>query len=173
MAAQAYFITNMEPIKFWEFMSLLLEGLGYERPSIKIPAVVMMPIAHLVELAYKLLGPHGMKVPQLTPSRVRFISCSRTFDSSKAKDLLGYAPLVPLQEGIKRTIDSFSHLTAQNQPEKEVPDTVQWKKRTLIAIVILITLYINFVASTGYSAIPIAILVALIFWRLFGSKKSD
>ncbi|XP_013601109.1 PREDICTED: 3beta-hydroxysteroid-dehydrogenase/decarboxylase isoform 1-like [Brassica oleracea var. oleracea] len=174
-AGQAYFIANMESIKFWEFMSLLLEGLGYERPSIKIPAVVMMPIAHLVELAYKLLGPHGMKVTQLTPSRVRLLSCSRTFDSSKAKDLLGYAPVVPLQEGIKRTIDSFSHLTAQNQPKKEVNDTVQWKKQTLIAIVILITLYINFVATTGYSAIPIAILVALIifFWRYFGSKKSD
>lgn len=28
---QAYFITNGEPIKFWEFMSLILEGLGYER----------------------------------------------------------------------------------------------------------------------------------------------
>lgn len=56
-----------------------------------------MPIAHLVELVYKLLGPYGMKVPQLTPSRVRLLSCNRTFDSSKAKDRLGYAPVVPLQ----------------------------------------------------------------------------
>ncbi|KAF8082641.1 hypothetical protein N665_0817s0015 [Sinapis alba] len=118
-AGQAYFITNMEPIKFWEFMSLLLEGLGYDRPSIKIPAIIMMPIAHLVELVYKLLGPYGMKVPQLTPSRVRLLSCSRTFDSSKAKDLLDYSPVIPLQEGIKRTIESFSHLTALNQPKKE------------------------------------------------------
>ncbi|CAN7029769.1 unnamed protein product [Brassica rapa subsp. trilocularis] len=87
------------------------------------------------------------------------------------------------KEGIKRTIDSFSHLTAQNPPKKEVNDTVQWKKQTLIAIVILITLYINllitlyinFVATTGYSAIPIAILVALtiFFLRFFGNKKSD
>ncbi|XP_010500258.1 PREDICTED: 3beta-hydroxysteroid-dehydrogenase/decarboxylase-like isoform X2 [Camelina sativa] len=118
-AGQAYFITNMEPIKFWEFMSQLLEGLGYERPSIKIPAIIMMPIAHLVELVYKLLRPYGMKVPVLTPSRVRLLSCNRTFDSSKAKDRLGYAPVVPLQEGIKRTIDSFSHLAAQNQPKTE------------------------------------------------------
>lgn len=28
---QAYFITNMEPIRFWEFTSLILAGLGYER----------------------------------------------------------------------------------------------------------------------------------------------
>lgn len=31
VSMQAFFITNMEPIKFWEFMSLILEGLGYER----------------------------------------------------------------------------------------------------------------------------------------------
>uniref|UniRef100_A0A1J3HBN2 3beta-hydroxysteroid-dehydrogenase/decarboxylase isoform 1 n=1 Tax=Noccaea caerulescens TaxID=107243 RepID=A0A1J3HBN2_NOCCA len=168
-------------------MSQLLEGLGYERPSIKIPAIVMMPIAHLVELVYKLLGPYGMKVPQLTPSRVRLLSCNRTFDSSKAKDRLGYAPVVPLQEGIKRTIDSFSHLKAQNQPEKEVTDTVQWKKQTLIAILILITLYHNFVATTGSSVVITAlskvILVASIFMlvsgilpekmKLLGSKKKD
>lgn len=67
------------------------------RPSIKIPAFVMMPIAYVVELIYKLLGPYGMKVPQLTPSRVRLLSCSRTFDCTKAKDRLGYAPVVPLQ----------------------------------------------------------------------------
>ncbi|GJN31731.1 hypothetical protein PR202_gb20166 [Eleusine coracana subsp. coracana] len=34
--AKTYFITNMEPIKFWEFMSLILEGLGYERFGHKI-----------------------------------------------------------------------------------------------------------------------------------------
>ncbi|CAA7048029.1 unnamed protein product [Microthlaspi erraticum] len=132
-------------------------------------------------------GPYGMKVPQLTPSRVRLLSCNRTFDSSKAKDRLGYAPVVPLQEGIKRTIDSFSHLKAQNQPEKEVTDSVQWKKQTLIAIVILITLYHNFVATTGSSVVVTALskvlLVASIFMfvngilpekmKLFGSKKKD
>ncbi|KAL7609743.1 hypothetical protein Lser_V15G10877 [Lactuca serriola] len=29
-AGEAYFITNMQPIKFWEFMSLILVGLGFE-----------------------------------------------------------------------------------------------------------------------------------------------
>lgn len=57
----------------------------------------MMPIAHLVELTYKLLAPYGMKVPQLTPSRIRLLSMSRTFSSSKASDQLGYAPIVTLQ----------------------------------------------------------------------------
>lgn len=67
------------------------------RPRIKIPAFVIMPIAHLVEWIYRLLGPYGMKVPQLIPSRVRLLSCSRSFDCSKAKDRLSYVPVITLQ----------------------------------------------------------------------------
>ncbi|KAM7468332.1 hypothetical protein LguiB_015894 [Lonicera macranthoides] len=66
-----------------------------EFASIKIPAFVMMPIAHIVEQTYKLLEPYRMKVPQLTPLRIRFLSCSRTFNCSKANDRLGYTPIVP------------------------------------------------------------------------------
>ncbi|CAA2987598.1 3beta-hydroxysteroid-dehydrogenase decarboxylase isoform 2 [Olea europaea subsp. europaea] len=53
-----------------------------------------------------------MKVPQLTPSRTRLLSCSRTFDCSKANDRLGYTPIVPLKEGLRRTIESYPHLRA-------------------------------------------------------------
>ncbi|XP_073050960.1 3beta-hydroxysteroid-dehydrogenase/decarboxylase-like [Primulina eburnea] len=166
-AGQAYFITNMEPIKFWEFMSLLLEGLGYERPKIKIPAAVMMPIAKLVEFIYKLLAPYGMKVPQLTPSRIRLLSRSRTFDCSMANDRIGYTPIVTLQEGLRRTIESYPHLRADAQtirigPSKaelllgcgKLADVLLWRNRkeTFIVLLILAAFYFNFVA-TGYTAI--------------------
>ncbi|KAI3509022.1 hypothetical protein L1887_24045 [Cichorium endivia] len=81
-----------------EFMSLILVGLGYERPRIRIPAFVIMPIAEMVERTYNILSPYGMKVPQLTPSRIRLLNCNRTFSSTKANDRLGYGPIVPLQE---------------------------------------------------------------------------
>jgi len=67
------------------------------RPSIKIPAFVIMPIAHMAEGMYNLLAPYGMKVPQLTPSRIRLLTCSWTFNCSKANDRLGYTPIVSLQ----------------------------------------------------------------------------
>lgn len=169
-AGQAYFITNMEPIKFWEFMSLILEGLGYERPRIKIPAAVMMPIAYAVEWMYKMLASYGMRVPQLTPSRIRLLSCSRTFNCSKAKDKLGYIPIVSLEEGLKRTIDSYSHLRAERhtiqrgigQPSKastylgngNVADMLLWKdrKQTLTVLLVLFAVYYYFL-SPGYTMI--------------------
>ncbi|GAB2276288.1 3beta-hydroxysteroid-dehydrogenase/ decarboxylase isoform 2 [Dionaea muscipula] len=213
-----YFVTNMEPIKFWEFMSLILEGLGYERscsysafafwcslfftsiwllavalltdccllssrlswPRIKIPAFLMMPIAHLVEWTYKLLAPYGMKVPQLTPSRIRLLSCNRTFNCSKAKDRLGYTPIVSLQEGLERTIESYSHLRAEHQSKRDGPskaysflgsgrvaDTLLWKnkRQTLALALIFIAFYYNFIAS-GYTivtAVSKLIIVIAIF----------
>ncbi|KAG2711439.1 hypothetical protein I3760_04G077100 [Carya illinoinensis] len=161
-AGQAYFVTNMEPIKFWKFVSLIQEGLGYEGPRIKIPAFVAMPIAHMVEWTYRLFGPYGMKVPQLTPSRIRLLSCSRSFNCSKAKDLLGYEPIVSLQDGIKMTIESYSHLRAEHLHKREGPsrvsvylgsgrvaDMLLWrdKRQTITALLLLVAIYYNFISS--------------------------
>ncbi|XP_050219184.1 3beta-hydroxysteroid-dehydrogenase/decarboxylase [Mercurialis annua] len=179
-AGQAYFITNMEPIKFWEFVSLIVGGLGYERPRIKVPALAVMPIAHLVEQIYKLLGPYGMKVPQLIPSRIRLLSCSRSFNCSKAKDRLGYTPIISFEEGLKRTLDSYSHLRAENQPKREGPskahkclgggrvaDTLLWKnkKQTLCALLIMMTIYYYLVASqsTIMTALAKLLIAAVVF----------
>ncbi|CAL5356441.1 unnamed protein product [Camellia sinensis] len=187
-AGQAYFITNMEPIKFWEFVSLVLEGLGYERicrPRIKIPVYVVMPIAHLVERTYKLLAPYGMKVPQFTPSRIRLLSCSRTFNCSKANDRLGYTPIVPLQEGLRRTIESYSHLRAECRPKKDGPskasiylgrgrvaDILLWrdKRQTLTTIFILVAIYFSFIAPghTIITAVSKFLLAASVFLFIHG-----
>ncbi|KAI8562191.1 hypothetical protein RHMOL_Rhmol03G0015600 [Rhododendron molle] len=184
-AGEAYFITNMEPIKFWEFVSLVLEGLGYERPTIKIPVFVVMPIARLVERTYKLLAPYGMKVPQIIPSRIRLISCSRTFDCSKANDRLGYTPIVPFQDGLRRTIESYSHLRAECRPKKDGPskssiclgrglvaDILLWrkKKQTLTTVFILVAVYFNFIAP-GYTiitAVSKLLLVVSVFLFIHG-----
>ncbi|CAH1446164.1 unnamed protein product [Lactuca virosa] len=184
-AGEAYFITNMEPIKFWEFMSLILVGLGYERPRIKIPASVMMPIAKMVERTYNIFAPFGMKVPQLTPSRIRLLTCNRTFSSAKANDRLGYVPIVPLQEGLKRTIESYSDLRAELLPRKEGPskaavflgngmvaDILLWreKKMTYTAMVGLFVFYFSFVlpGSTMMTAICKVLMWGSIFLFLHG-----
>lgn len=168
-AGEAYFVTNMEPIKFWEFVSLILEGLGYKRPIIKIPALLIMPIAHVVEWTYRILAPYGMKVPQFTPSRIRLLSCCRTFSCSKAKDQLGYTPIFSLQEGLDRTIESYSHLRAAHKCKRDKPskasiylgggkvaDTLLWKdkKETLTILLALIAFYYGFISS-GYTMIAV------------------
>ncbi|XP_059285364.1 3beta-hydroxysteroid-dehydrogenase/decarboxylase-like [Lycium ferocissimum] len=174
-AGNAYFITNMESIKFWEFVSLVLEGLGYDRPSIKIPASVMMPIAHLVELTYKLLAPYGMKVPQLTPSRIRLLSRSRTFSCSKASDRLGYSPIVPLQEGLRRTIESYPHLRSEHGSGKEGPSRSSGSLCKLFFLMVVFSLLIlSFLGIISpWSSFVIGILAAFVVFIIYDKRKTN
>lgn len=172
-AGNAYFITNTESIKFWEFVSLILEGLGYDRPSIKIPAPVMMPIAHLVELTYKLLAPYGMKVPQLTPSRIRLLSMSRTFSSSKASDRLGYAPIVTLQEGIRRTIESYPHLRAEHGSGKDGPKSSASLKRFFLLVIFFLLILSVLGIISPWSFFVIGILAAFVVFLIFDKSKKN
>ncbi|KAH9312678.1 hypothetical protein KI387_027713, partial [Taxus chinensis] len=185
-AGKAFFITNMEPIKFWEFMSLILEGLGYQRPRIHVPVKVMMPIAYIVEWTYRKLAAYGMPVPQLTPSRIRLLSCTRTFNSSRAQKLLGYAPVVPLEQGIKLTVESYSHLRADapiirhrniDIPSKayrmlrneKVANILLWRdeKKTAAIVVALIAFFYLFFFS-GYRVMSVvANLLLLVTMILF------
>ncbi|CAN1294850.1 3beta-hydroxysteroid-dehydrogenase/decarboxylase isoform 2, partial [Linum perenne] len=148
-AGQAYFITNMEPIKFWEFAGDVWTGLGYERPRVKVPAAVVLPIAYAIQWAYNILGPYGMKVPLLTPSRVRLLSGNRSFSCAKAHEHIGYTPVVSLEEGLKRTLKSFSHLSVDNQPKREVAETLLWKdtRKSLAVLLVFIGIYYSFVLS--------------------------
>lgn len=178
-AGQAFFITNMEPIRFWEFVSLILEGLGYERPTIKIPAGVMMPVAHVVERAYKFFSRYGMSVPQLTPSRIRLLTCTRTFDCSKARRLIAYEPIVSLEEGLKRTIESYSHLKAVQKSgtskasiclgNGNIGRTLLWKdkKQTLTVLLLLATIYYYLFASRYTIITAMAKLLSLVALFLF------
>ncbi len=56
-AGQPYFITNAEPRLFWGFLGDILEPLGYQRPSRKLPWRLIFAIAVLVELIIWLLKP--------------------------------------------------------------------------------------------------------------------
>ncbi|KAJ0615432.1 putative 3-beta-hydroxysteroid-4-alpha-carboxylate 3-dehydrogenase (decarboxylating) [Helianthus annuus] len=157
-AGEAYFITNMEPIRFWEFTSLILEGLGYERPKTRIPVFIVMLIAYFIERIYRVLAPYGMRAPQLTPSRIRLSTRNRTFSSLKANDRLGYRPIVPLQEGLKRTIESYYDLSAEAFRKKKgaskaatclgngiVADILLWRdvKLTVTTQLALFAFYVN------------------------------
>jgi len=123
-----------------------------------------MPVAHVVEWTYKKFAKYGMKVPQLTPSRIRLLSCNRTFSCSRAKDQLGYEPIVPLKEGLKRTVESYPHLRAQNQRSiskasvflgnGNLAKTLLWEdtKQTVTVLLLLAVIYYH-LFTCGYTFI--------------------
>ncbi|XVE81022.1 hypothetical protein DITRI_Ditri15bG0029400 [Diplodiscus trichospermus] len=110
VAGKAFFITNLEPVMFWEFVSLILEGLGYQRPFIKFPAWMVSYILSLRQYINEKLGFKIYKYSVSPQYIFQLASHTRTFNCLAAQKHLGYSPLVSLEDGIKSTIESFSHL---------------------------------------------------------------
>jgi sterol-4alpha-carboxylate 3-dehydrogenase (decarboxylating) len=61
-----------EPVPFWGFMGDLLEGLGYGRPRIKLPALLILFLAIVFEWvggphARVAASPQALTLPELPP----------------------------------------------------------------------------------------------------------
>ncbi|KAL8479524.1 hypothetical protein ACS0TY_026426 [Phlomoides rotata] len=107
VSGKAFFITDLEPMMFREFAFLLLESLGYQRPVMSLPAWAANRIISLVKLLHVKSDPR-----KLDPcsSLYKLASRTRTFSCSAALEHIQYTPIVPLEEAVKLTVDSFSNL---------------------------------------------------------------
>ncbi|MCC6523357.1 MAG: NAD-dependent epimerase/dehydratase family protein [Polyangiaceae bacterium] len=100
---QAYFVTNGEPLAFWEFVGRLLDGLGYPRPRYRVP----YPIAYGAAAVREALdAARGIPTSEesLTRFAIRYLTTHHYFSHGKATRELGYRPAIDLAEGIRRTI---------------------------------------------------------------------
>jgi len=77
--------------------------LGVRRPRIRLPAAPFQMAGSLCEA---ICVPLGVE-PPIYRRRVDFFTKSRAFSIEKAQRLLGYRPRVSLEEGLRRTLDSY------------------------------------------------------------------
>lgn len=110
VAGKAFFITNFEPANFWEFVSCILEGLGYQRPTIKLPAMLARNIVMLVKWIHGKLDSSKLNHFTAVDNFIELALCTRTFNCSAAHKQIGYSPVVSLEEGVALTVESFSNL---------------------------------------------------------------
>ncbi|EFJ09661.1 hypothetical protein SELMODRAFT_129445 [Selaginella moellendorffii] len=143
-AGKAYFITNCEPVKFWEFLSEFLERLGYSRPQYQLPVALVLPLACIAEWACKQLAPLGVPMTQFTPARIRYMTLWRTFSCDRAASLLKYKPLYTVEEGIQRTVASFQHLRASPAAAGDGKSAARWWWMVLVAVVLLAVFFQRF-----------------------------
>jgi plant 3beta-hydroxysteroid-4alpha-carboxylate 3-dehydrogenase len=117
MSGQAMFITNQQPVPFWGFTGDILEGLGYNRPSVRLPLMLILFVAMLFEYVIRpLLKPIKELSTDFTVFRVRIVATQRAFSCERARRLLGYTPAVSMAEGIRRTCAHFDHLRNPDGP---------------------------------------------------------
>ncbi|XP_043912961.1 sterol-4-alpha-carboxylate 3-dehydrogenase, decarboxylating isoform X2 [Protopterus annectens] len=110
LCGKAYHITNDEPVPFWTFMTEMLEGLNYDAPKYSIPYWLAYYLACLVSLLVLLLKPLITLKPTFTPMRVALAGTFHYYSCEQAKRDMGYKPVCSLEEGIRRTVQSYPHL---------------------------------------------------------------
>ncbi|CAI7802059.1 unnamed protein product, partial [Closterium sp. NIES-54] len=79
-------------------------------PIAKLPADILIPLAGGVEAITKALAPLGLPPSDFTPTRLLLATRWRTFSPARAGRLLGYKPIVSVDEGLQRTIASYPNL---------------------------------------------------------------
>ncbi len=96
---QSYNIAGDRPVTIRELATAIAHALGKELPGGSIP----LWLANLASDIFAITpGMQGERAP-LTRSRVDFLTHSRVYDISKARTELGFAPVVDLEVGMKRT----------------------------------------------------------------------
>ena len=99
-AGQAYFIGNAKPVRLWEFVARMLEGLGEPPVRRVVPLRVAFGIGWALEGVYRLLP--SDHEPPLTRMGAVILGTSHFFSHEKAKRDLGWRPRVSTEEGLDR-----------------------------------------------------------------------
>ena len=102
-AGEAYFITNGEPMPFWDFIRKVAARLGFPPIKYTAPKSLVYAIAAVKEGIDTLKGGTLNAEDGLTRFAIRYMCTHHYFSIEKARRDLGYNPAVSVDEGIERT----------------------------------------------------------------------
>jgi sterol-4alpha-carboxylate 3-dehydrogenase (decarboxylating) len=103
IAGQPYFITNGEPMRFFEFVSRLLKLLRLPPILFPMPYSIVYTAAAAAEALDTLRGGTLNNENGMTRFAVRYMCTHHYFSIEKARRDLGYDPAIDIDEGLRRT----------------------------------------------------------------------
>ncbi|CAO2815894.1 unnamed protein product [Amaranthus hypochondriacus] len=107
-AGQAYFISDGFPVNFFEFLMPLFRSLEYDLPkaSLSVPSALLLGKLFwaIYTFLYPWLNKSWLPQPLILPTEVYKVGVTHYFSLRKAKEELGYFPMVSPQEGMAKMI---------------------------------------------------------------------
>lgn len=101
VAGQAYYVSNGEPINFWAWgRTIWYEYAGYDKSMTLLPASVGFAFVQLMGLISSITG----RANSMPADKVKYSVAKRYYNIEKARALLGYEPIVGLDEGLKKAV---------------------------------------------------------------------
>jgi 3beta-hydroxy-Delta5-steroid dehydrogenase / steroid Delta-isomerase len=108
LCGKAYFVSDGEPARMFDFVRPLFEGLGYQVPKRNIPAA---PLRTMVTVWQWLHFKLGISEPIFTPHELNKLTISNVIHSDAARRDFGYVPVKSVAEGMAEAI---AHYRAQS-----------------------------------------------------------
>ena len=103
-AGQKFFISNQEPVYFWDFLAYVWAQFGHlPRFRIHVPT----PLAWLAGYALEWLTFFTGAAPTLDRGSVKDSVRTHFSDNDRARRILGYEPKVGLAEGVRLSCDDY------------------------------------------------------------------
>jgi nucleoside-diphosphate-sugar epimerase len=106
IAGKAYFISNDEPVKMWDFLNGILKEAGIEPVTRSVPVWLARTIGRFAESFHRLFRLAGE--PAMTRFLATQLGTSHWFNIDAAKRDLDYRPSVSMADGVKRLAASFT-----------------------------------------------------------------
>ncbi|MCK5035076.1 MAG: SDR family NAD(P)-dependent oxidoreductase [Candidatus Sabulitectum sp.] len=98
----AFIITDGLQINWKQFTEAIADEMHLPHPKLTIPFSISLFLAGLSEGIYKLAG--ASNAPLITKYRMYNAGTNYIFSIQKAKDILGFEPVVGLKEAIEKTV---------------------------------------------------------------------
>lgn len=111
-AGQPYFITNGEPMPFWDFVRNVAARLGFPPINHHVPKSLVYVVAAVKEGFDTLKGGTLSAEDGLTRFAIRYMCTHHYFSIEKARRELGYNPKVSVAEGIEKTCAHLEQIGA-------------------------------------------------------------
>jgi nucleoside-diphosphate-sugar epimerase len=105
ISGRAYFIGQERPVYLWDWINDLYRELGIEPLKKKVPMATAYLAGWLLELVHRLAG--LTQEPAMTRFLALQLACSHYFSHERAKKDFGYEPLITIEEGKKRLLESL------------------------------------------------------------------
>jgi 3beta-hydroxy-delta5-steroid dehydrogenase/steroid delta-isomerase len=100
VCGEAYFVSDETPMNAGKFSIELVKQMGLERHLVRVPDPVARAVGAVWERIYQLFG---VSKPLFMVANVKLCDIDHYFSIDKAKQHLGYTPLVDTEEGLRRT----------------------------------------------------------------------
>jgi len=104
-AGRAYFISQGEPVNLWQWIGELFSRLDIAPVRVKVSYPMAYGLGALLEGAYHLTG--CRREPRMTRFLAQQLAKSHYFSIARAREELGYQPLVSTAQGMERLVLSL------------------------------------------------------------------